>query len=272
MEASGIDAAAQRTLRFVCGCRTDGIVPEASCRDVETAAEPPSKRQRVGESSIVEVRLVELIRDLDSANDDNDKHYGLFVWPSALLLSRFVAREASWLCRDKVVLELGCGTGLPSILAGLCGAGKVYLTDRADAADIQRNAEANIKRNGLETRAAFIPLAWGDMLISDELISIFRGVQVILAADCFYQSQDFEKVLATVALIFRCSGGPASCKFFFTYQLRSISRSIAPLLARWGLTAKAIDKSELVSDSSYVDDSSARDFDSVYLYEVQRQH
>ncbi|KAF1792726.1 S-adenosyl-L-methionine-dependent methyltransferase [Phytophthora cactorum] len=183
MEASSNDEAAQRTLRFVCGCRNYGIESQASYQSVTTDAEPTLKRQRVDESSIVEVRLVEFIRDLDEANEDNNKYYG------SLLLSRFVAHEASWLCRDKVVLELGCGTGLPSILSGLCGATKVYLTDRPDVGDTQRNAEANITLNGLEGCAEYIPLTWGDMHISDEITSILRTVQVILAADCFYQSE-----------------------------------------------------------------------------------
>ncbi|KAL4114643.1 hypothetical protein PRIC2_014099 [Phytophthora ramorum] len=264
MEALGADAASQRTLSFVCGsCGDDAAlaVPLDKAQGAVTAVEPKLKRRRLGETSIVDVRLVELIRDLDEANEDNDKHYGLFVWPSALLLSRFVAREVDSLCRDKVVLELGCGTGLPSILAGLCGATKVYLTDRPDAVDVQRNAEANIKLNGLEDRAQFIGLTWGDMLVPDKVLAIFRSVQVILAADCFYQSEDFEKVLATVALISRCSNC-TSCQFYLSYQLRSINRSIAPLLSRWGLSAKSVDKSQLVHEDD------AQDFDSIYLYQV----
>ncbi|ETN11599.1 hypothetical protein PPTG_10434 [Phytophthora nicotianae INRA-310] len=261
MEASSSVAAAQRTLRFVCG-----VESQASCQGVATDVEPTLKRQRVVDPSIVEVRLVEFIRDLDEANEDNDKHYGLFVWPSALLLSRFITHEASWLCRDKVVLELGCGTGLPSITSALCEAAKVYLTDRPDAGDIQRNAEANITLNGLDGRAEFIPLSWGDMYVSDEIVSIFQAVDVVLAADCFYQSEDFEKVVATVALILRCSNSP-SCKFYFTYQLRSINRSIAPLLSRWGLTARSIEKSSYINDAHEME---IQDFDSIYLYEMKR--
>lgn len=189
MEALGIDAASQRTIRFVCGSRADSVASSNDHHVSTTTTEPKLKRQRIAETSTVEVRLVELIRDLDEANEENDKHYGLFVWPSALLLSRFVAHEADWLCRGKVILELGCGTGLPSILAGLCGATKVYLTDRPDAADIRRNAETNIHLNGIESRAEFIPLTWGDMHLSDEILSVFQTVQVILAADCFYQSE-----------------------------------------------------------------------------------
>ncbi|OWZ15249.1 hypothetical protein PHMEG_00011143 [Phytophthora megakarya] len=249
-------AALQRTFRFVCGSASGRTVLSD---DLQTVAEPKTKRQRVDEHAVVEVRLVEFIRNLDEVNEDHDKHYGLFVWPSALLLSRFIAHDTEKLCRDKVVLELGCGTGLPSILAGLCGAAKIYLTDRADAVDIQRNAEANIKLNGLEGRAAFIPLMWGDVHMSDEIISIFRTVDIVFAADCFYQSEDFEKVIATVALVFRCSTSN-SCKFYFTYQLRSINRSVAPLMARWGLTAKSISKSDLLDGDQEVD--------SIFLYEV----
>ncbi|CAI5734947.1 unnamed protein product [Hyaloperonospora brassicae] len=227
-----IDAASLRTIRFNCRSHTTarGISDDYST-PASIVESKKVKRQRTVQTSIINVRLVELIRDTDEANEENDKHYGLFVWPSALLLCHFLASEAERLCRDKVVLELGCGTGLPSILAGLCGARKVYLTDRPDAADIRRNAEANITVNNIQSCAEYIPLSWGDMHASDEMLSIFQAVHVVLAADCFYRSEDFEKVLATVALIIRCSGS-ASCKFYCTYQLRSIKRSIAPLLAR----------------------------------------
>lgn len=66
--------------------------------------------------------MVELIDELDHADErvEQQRHYGLFVWPSALVLAQFVALECpSW--QGKVVLELGCGTALPGILAGRCG-------------------------------------------------------------------------------------------------------------------------------------------------------
>ncbi|KAI9906352.1 hypothetical protein PsorP6_016392 [Peronosclerospora sorghi] len=167
-------AASPRVLCFLCNSDT-------------TESKP--KRQRRRETLSVKVRLEEFICDIDNAKEDSDKHFGLFVWPAALVLSRFIAYEAHWLCRDKIILELGCGTGLPSILAGVCGASRVYLTDRPDAVDIHRNVETNIKLNGLETRATFLPLAWGEMHLPKEMMSIFRTVHVILAADCFYHSE-----------------------------------------------------------------------------------
>ncbi|CAH0473640.1 unnamed protein product [Peronospora belbahrii] len=264
MKTVGIDAASPRTLHFKCeSCDYSTDEHQTLARMTESKL----KRQRSMKTSVVKVHLVELIRDLDKANEETDKHYGLFVWPSALLLSQFVAHEADSLCRDKVVLELGCGTGLPSILASLCGATKVYLTDRPGAPDIQCNAETNIRLNGIEDRAEFISLAWGDMHVSDAILSVFQTVQVILAADCFYQSKDFEKVLATVALVCRCSLS-SSCTFYFTYQLRSLNESIAPLLSRWGLVAKSIATSNLPFDKNFDSDQAVNN---IYLYQVNAQ-
>ncbi|TDH69525.1 hypothetical protein CCR75_003949 [Bremia lactucae] len=258
-------AAAHRTLRFVCGSTT--AEKESQQKSVAGIA-PKLKRQRVNKPLIVEVRLVELIGDISEASDNNDKYYGLFLWTSALLLSRFVAYNSKWLCRDNVVLELGCGTGLPSLLAGLCGALKVYMTDRASAGDVPRNVAANIALNGLEACATYLPLVWGDMHLSEDMMTVFQGVHVVLAADCFYESKAFEKVLATVALIFRCSSA-TNCKFYFAYQLRSIDQSIAPILSRWGLTAQSIDKRTYINDEIEMEANVTRDFDSIYLYEVQ---
>lgn len=57
--------------------------------------------------------------------------FGLFMWPSAHLLSRFVWEQRE-LFRDRLVIELGAGTGLPGLLAAhrAVGAAHVYITDR----------------------------------------------------------------------------------------------------------------------------------------------
>ncbi|TMW60118.1 hypothetical protein Poli38472_000160 [Pythium oligandrum] len=204
----------------------------------------------------VEVRLMELIEQLQEAENEVDKHYGLFIWPSAMVLAQFIASRYEDIVQDRVVLELGCGIALPGILAAKCGATKVYLSDRSDSEQIKRNVSANIALNGLEDVAAFLPLDWGSLDLADQLVAL-PPVDIVLAADCFYQSDDFEKVIATVAMVFRLN---SQCRFYTTYQLRSINRSVAPLLTRWGMTAKAIDKSEFIHDDS-ADDS-------VYLYEI----
>lgn len=89
------------------------------------------------------VRLVELIRELqDTTAHDDATHFGLFVWPSAEVLAHFVARHHERVVRGKVVLELGCGTALPGILAAVCGdpaavRGITYVYLRAAAPQVE---------------------------------------------------------------------------------------------------------------------------------------
>lgn len=72
------------------------------------------------EPTAVAVKLVELIGEVADAPPTSHQHYGLFVWPSALVLAHYVAAERRSI-HGKVVMELGCGTGLPGILVALCG-------------------------------------------------------------------------------------------------------------------------------------------------------
>lgn len=66
---------------------------------------------------------------------------------------------------------------------------QVFLTDRSDTIDIQRNVDANIALNSIESVASFLALDWGQVAVSDSLLNIFETVDVLLAADCFYASQ-----------------------------------------------------------------------------------
>jgi predicted nicotinamide N-methyase len=76
--------------------------------------------------------------------------YGIVLWPAAIALAHEIAARS---VKGASVLELGAGTGLPSIVAARLGA-RVVATDRnaAALAVCRRNAE----RNGvvLEQRAA----------------------------------------------------------------------------------------------------------------------
>jgi hypothetical protein len=48
--------------------------------------------------------------------------------------------------------------------------------------------DANIRLNGIAGVASFLPLNWGSLDLLD-LAETLRGIDVILAADCFYQSE-----------------------------------------------------------------------------------
>ncbi|CUA75656.1 hypothetical protein RSOLAG22IIIB_11909 [Rhizoctonia solani] len=69
------------------------------------------------------------------------------LWNAAIVLANFLDDNSSDICQDKVVLELGAGGALPGLVAALCGAHQVVITDYPDPPlldNITRNVDRNI--------------------------------------------------------------------------------------------------------------------------------
>jgi predicted nicotinamide N-methyase len=137
----------------------------------------------------------ELVSKGDDHPDVKDDRipYWAEIWPSSIALSGFIAENRE-LVANKNVLEIGCGPGLPGIVAALCGA-KVELTDyMEEAIDL---ATHNWKLN--------IP--------AEPVTSLFdwrdpgkRRSEVILASDVAYESRAFEPLLNTFKSIVANNG------------------------------------------------------------------
>ncbi|RKP33850.1 hypothetical protein BJ085DRAFT_38726 [Dimargaris cristalligena] len=106
-----------------------------------------------------------------------------------------------------------------------------------DPAQILVNCQHNVSLNqpllseAVDPPYALVGLDWGkyDPALA-RLAS--RPVDLIIGADCFYNSQDFEDLLSVVA--FLLDAHPRA--YFLTmYQERSASRNIHNLLLRWQL-------------------------------------
>ncbi|CAE6537457.1 unnamed protein product, partial [Rhizoctonia solani] len=68
------------------------------------------------------------------------------LWNAAIVLADFLDLNSSELCQDKMVLELGAGGALPSLVAALCGAHQVVITDYPDD-PLLDNITSNVDRN-----------------------------------------------------------------------------------------------------------------------------
>ena len=79
-----------------------------------------------------------------------DESFGLYLWPSALLLAKVVWANRVQM-RGASVLELGAGVGLPGMVAAAAGA-DVVLSDRSSLQTVLRNCEATCKHNDLRAR------------------------------------------------------------------------------------------------------------------------
>jgi predicted nicotinamide N-methyase len=137
-------------------------------------------------------RDVRLLRPRDSdalLEEDAFEHeeflpYWAEMWPSSIALARAVAPRS---LGGRRVLELGCGLGLPSIVAALAGA-QVLATDWApDAlAFVDRNARANA------TSVRTARVAWS------EPGPLLDGApwDLVLASDVLYERRMADELLA----------------------------------------------------------------------------
>lgn len=78
---------------------------------------------------------------------DNTNPFGARCWPSSMAVAQFLALlGTSTSLQDRQVLELGCGTGLPSLAAACCGANVV-------ASDISPVALSLMRQGWMETQS-----------------------------------------------------------------------------------------------------------------------
>lgn len=137
--------------------------------------------------------LLDFYADTQPSNEHAIPYYAV-LWDAALALGRHMAlRHELFAGRD--VVELGCGLGLPSIVAARCG-GRVLATDfHPDCgAFLRRNAAAN--GVGLE----FAELDWSGLAAAG------RQFDVVLASDVIYHARSRPLLVAAAAGLCRPDG------------------------------------------------------------------
>ena len=142
------------------------------------------------------------------------------VWNGAVHLANLI--ECGFLrerLRGRTVCELGAGAGLPSLVALAADAESapraVVLTDYDDA-ELIRNLEQNVTRNSAHlstSRARALGLTWGTdpagvLQAAAELEGSHRcdGFDVVLVADCLWNSDPHEGLLQTLTRVLRQEG------------------------------------------------------------------
>ena len=116
------------------------------------------------------------------------------LWPSAIGLSQFIT-ENSNLIHGKNILEIGCGLGLPGIVASLLG-GNVILSDYLHVA--LQYAEYNWKLN-ITTLPELKLLDWRS-------IENVSPVDVLLASDIAYESKSFVPIILALKSLVKKDG------------------------------------------------------------------
>lgn len=167
------------------------------------------------------------------------EEYAIVTWTGAVLLCALLARYPERF-EGKKVLEIGAGTGLPSLLCGKMKAERVYLSDRADEPDILKLLQENMVLNEVQETCQVLPLNWSE---PKETLDSLPPFDVLLGADIFYSSECFEDIMH---LVFGCMARNPKLVFYTTYQQRSSHRTIKPHLDRYGMQAKIIPQGEIL--------------------------
>ncbi|KAM4692566.1 histone-arginine methyltransferase METTL23 [Rhinophrynus dorsalis] len=158
-----------------------------------------------------------------------DSQYGMYVWPSAVVLAQYLWYHQK-LLTGKMVLEVGAGVSLPGVVAAKCGA-KVILSDCAEMPQCLENCHRSCVVNNI-AGVPVIGLTWGE--ISPDLLDL-PYIDIILGSDVFYEPKDFEDVLVTVRFLMEKN---PSAQFWTTYQVRSADWSVEDLLYKWNMKCK----------------------------------
>lgn len=164
--------------------------------------------------------LDHLINKGDDHEDVVDERIPYFVelWPSAIRLAELLL-DTTIDVRGKEVLELGCGSGLAGIAAGMAGAESVLMTDYLPDAI---GFAANMWKLNLPSEPKTGLLDW-------RAPDITTKFEIILAADVAYEERNFLPLISTFHELLAPDG-----RIFLTEPSRQIAKPFVSLLEENG--------------------------------------
>jgi predicted nicotinamide N-methyase len=162
--------------------------------------------------SILRPRQAEALLSEEAFEHEEFLPYWAELWPSGIALARVVRRRDMNGLR---VLELGCGLGLPSIVAALGGA-QVLATDWSpEGLEV---AELNAARNHAEVETALVSWAGAERLVHS------APWDLVLGADLLYERRNVDQLLSLLPrlggeVLLAEPGRPPAARFFEQVEL-----------------------------------------------------
>jgi predicted nicotinamide N-methyase len=158
--------------------------------------------------------------DEERFGDDEFLPYWAELWPSGVALARVVAERD---LRGARVVELGCGLGIPSVVAALGGAHALATDWAPEALEL---AAANGRRNGAGVETLICD--WRD---ARELVERAPW-DLVLAADVLYEHRNVEPLLDLLPRLARDvliaePGRPFAREFFERAEERWTAEPVA---------------------------------------------
>ncbi|KAL0477735.1 hypothetical protein AKO1_013403 [Acrasis kona] len=182
-------------------------------------------------------------------DDETAEHHTSHIWPASITLSAYLQSVQQFY--DQFNVKLGCGTGIPSlVLTKLHPNCHAVVTDRQSDVDVWRERMRSIfiDINKIqESSVTFLPLTWGSF--DYELLKWSREnsdlqLDSIIAADIFYDSRDFDSILATVDFLFKrhkCS------ELLTAYHERDERHNLQQLMNKWSFKGELMDANPYIT-------------------------
>ncbi|CAI6332808.1 unnamed protein product [Periconia digitata] len=156
--------------------------------------------------------------------------WGHFLWNAGRTISLYLEEHAHDLVKNKSILELGAGGGLPSLVCAIKGASRVVVTDYPDA-DLVDNLSYNIQHcDALPNRDTVSSegYLWGaptDTLARH--ISGESGFDVLILADLLFNHSEHAKLVKTVQSTLKKVQTSRAYVFFTPYRPWLLEKDLA---------------------------------------------
>lgn len=147
--------------------------------------------------------------------------WGHLLWNAGKVIAGYLEDHANELIKDKTVLELGAGAGLPSLICALHGAKKVLVTDYPDP-DLVENLQYNIKHSLTLDNQISITVQgylWGnDIQPLLQSIGSQGGFDLLILADILFNHSEHEKLISTLQQTLKKDQDSRALVFFTPYR------------------------------------------------------
>lgn len=136
-----------------------------------------------------------------------------YLWNGGRWLANHLSTNVG-LCRGRSVVELGAGSGLPSIVAGKLGAERVCCTDYPDQ-ELVDNLRHNFARNELADSTKFDcrGFLWGDKVEDLLAFNENRGYDLVFLCDLVFNHSEHQKLIKSTLELLDPEHGTAFCVF-----------------------------------------------------------
>ena len=154
-----------------------------------------------------------------------------FVWQSSISLAQYLLQNNDKLyLRDSNIIELGAGSGLPSLVCALFqDKNSIEITDFPEDSIIQ-NLKRNISENLLfpSQNLKVSGLQWGES-------SLLQKYDLVLMADCLWLPKEHHNLLKTMSEVVKEDKGRILCAYMNHDHNNSVAASFIKLLPDYHL-------------------------------------